>query len=120
MAKTDVSEQQMRSFLEAMFPDIIEYDKDGNEVERRTSPQALTSRTEIEALFKGDSEGVGSIGETAWDLYNAVAYYVDHSRRRSKKQREWGISRFETSIFGTGSDLREKAFHWLKPKKGEE
>ena len=120
MAKTSVGEQQMRAFLEAMFPDRVEEDALGEEIERYTSPQAQKARDQIEALFTGEAPGADTAGHTAWGLYNAVAYFVDHDRRQSTKQREWKISRWETSVFGTGSDLRERAFRWLKPKKGEE
>ena len=116
MAKTDVNDQQMRAFLEDMFPDIIELDADGNEIERRTSPQAQAARDQIEALFAGEAPGADVAGRTAWGLYNSVAYFVDHDRRQSKKQREWKISKWETSVFGQGSGLRERAFHLLRPK----
>lgn len=117
MAKHDVNEQRMREFLEAMFPDIVEYDKDGNEIDRRTSPQAQAARDAIEALFKGEAPGADRAGQTAWGLYNAVAYFVDHDRKQSKQQREWKISRWETSVFGQGAGLRERAWAFLKPTR---
>lgn len=117
MAKTDVNDQQMRAFLEAMFPDMVEYDAEGNEIERKISPQAQKARDQIEALFMGEAPGAEIAGQTAWGLYNAVAYFVDHDRRQGKQQREWKISRWETSVFGPGATLRERAFYFLKPKK---
>jgi len=112
MAKRDVNDQRMREFLEAMFPDIVEYDENGKEIERRTSPHALASRTAVEEIFKSDVLNMTS-SDTDWGLFNAVAHYVDHERRQSKKQKEWGISRWEMSVFGTGASVREAAFHWL-------
>ena len=117
MAKTDVNSQQLREFLAAMFPDIIDRDEDGNEIDRRTSAQAQKARNEIEALFAGEAPGSSQAGRTAWGLYNAVAYFVDHDRRQSKKQREWQISRWETSVFGNGAALRERAYNYLKPRR---
>lgn len=112
MAKRDANTLRVRAFLEALFPDIVEKDDDGNEV-KRTSPQAEKARAEIQALFEGGAPGADVAGKTDWGLYNAVAYYVDHGRKRSKKQDEWEISRWEVSVFGPGADLREHAFSWL-------
>ena len=116
MAKTDVDAQQMRAFLEELFPDIVKRDALGEEIERYTSPQMQTSRDAIEALFMGEAPGAELAGQTSWGLYNAVAYFEDHDRRQSSKQREWKISRWETSVFGNGVGLRERAFNFLKPK----
>jgi hypothetical protein len=117
MAKRDCNEQRCRAFLEDMFPDIVEFDDEGNEIDRRTSPQALKARADIEELFKGGAPGIALAGETDWGLYNSVAYFVDHERRQGKKQREWKISRWETSVFGQGAGLRERAFRWFKNNK---
>lgn len=117
MAKRDVNDARCRAFLEAMFPDIIEYDDEGNEVERRTSPQALKARDEIKSLFKGEAPGAEKAGATDWGLYNSVAYFVDHQRRQGAKQREWKVSRWETSVFGPGANLRDRAYHWLRCNK---
>lgn len=113
MAKRDANTQRVREFLEAMFPDIVDYDDEGNEVERRTSAQAQKARDTIEELFNV-SPGASLAGKTDWGLYNAVAYFVDHDRRQSKGQGQWKISRWETSIFGAGAGLRERAFQWLR------
>lgn len=117
MAKTDIGAQQTREFLEDMFPDIVELDGAGEVIERRTSPQAQKARDEIEALFMGGAPGAESAGQTAWGLYNAVAYFVDHDRRQSSKQREWKISRWETSVFGQGAGLRARAYNYLRPRR---
>jgi phage/plasmid-like protein (TIGR03299 family) len=117
MAKRNVDDARCRAFLEAMFPDIVEKDENGVEVDRRTSPQALKAREEIEALFKGDAPGAELAGETDWGLYNSVAYFVDHDRSRSKKQNEWKISRWEVSVFGPGANLRDRAYSWLRANK---
>lgn len=112
MAKRDVDTLRVRAFLEMLFPDIVEEDDDGNEV-KRTSPQAEKARSEILELFEGKAPGSDVAGKTDWGLYNAVAYFVDHDRKRSKKQAEWQISRWEVSVFGPGADLRDAAYNWL-------
>jgi hypothetical protein len=112
MAKRDVNTLRVRAFLEALFPDIVEKDDDGNEV-KRTSSQAEKAREEILGLFEGGAPGADVAGKTDWGLYNAVAYFVDHGRKISKSQDKWKISRWEVSVFGPGSDLREAAFAWL-------
>lgn len=111
MAKRDANTQRVREFLEAMFPDKIEKDEEGNEI-RKTSCQAEKARESIMNLFES-GPGSEQSGATDWGLYNAVAYFVDHERRRAKSQTESGISRWEISVFGSGSDLRERAYRWL-------
>ena len=112
MAKRDANENRVREFLEAMFPDIVEKDEEGNDV-KRTSKQAQKARDEIQELFAGGAPGAGLAGKTDWGLYNSVAYFVDHERNQGTKQREWKISRWETSVFGPGGSLRDRAYSWL-------
>lgn len=127
MAKHDADTIRVREFLEHLFPDIPEKDEDGNPVldefgdpVMKTSPQAEKAREEIRKLYEGEAPGAGLAGKTDWGLYNAVTYFVDHDRRRSKKQDAWRISAWEVSVFGPGADLREQAYRYLTrnyPKK---
>jgi phage/plasmid-like protein (TIGR03299 family) len=109
MAKRDAGEQRVRDFLEAMFPDIIERGEDGEEVDRRTSRQAQRARDDLQAIFEGDA----GVAKTDWGLYNSVAIFVDHERRVARGQKNQGISRWEISVFGSGGELRDRAFRWL-------
>ena len=120
MAKRDVDTIRVRSFLEHLFPDIPEKDDDGKplldefgDVVMKTSAQAAKSRDEIRALYEGKAPGSDLAGKTDWGLYNAVTTFVDHDRKRSKKQTGWKISRWEVSVFGPGADLREAAYRYL-------
>jgi len=120
MSKRDADTIRVREFLEAMFPDIPEKDEEGNAVidefgdpVMKTSPQAQKARDEIRSLYDGAAPGSDVAGKTDWGLYNAVTYFVDHDRRRSKKQSKWRISRWEVSVFGPGADLRELAYRYL-------
>ena len=124
MAKRDVDTLRMREFLKAMFPDIQAKDDDGKPLFdddgspiMKTSPQAQKARDEIQELFEGAAPGAAVAGQTDWGLYNSVAYFVDHERRQGKKSREWKISRWETSVFGPGATLRERAYRWLMQNK---
>ena len=112
MAKKDADTLRVRAFLDAMFPDMVKIDDDGNEI-RETSPQAERARDEIRTLFEGGAPGAELAGQTDWGLYNSVAFFVDHDRRQGSKTKQWKISRWETSIFGPGADLRERAYRWL-------
>ena len=112
MAKRNAGDVRAREFVEAMFPDIIEYDENGVETERRTSPQAERKREEILNIF---SDSGRDVHQSDWGLYNSVAIFVDHERRVSKSHAENGISRWEISVFGPGASLRERAYNWLKP-----
>lgn len=114
MAKRDVSVQRAQEFVANLFPDIVDYDNEGNEIERRTSPQALRAREAITTLFEGGCPGSSVAGKTDWGLYNCVAYFVEHAREnRSKRNGAW-----EVSTFGPGADLRTRAFNWLSKDAG--
>lgn len=112
MAKRGASDDRASDLVTALYPDIVIRDDDGNEVERRTSPQALKKREHILDVYHN-----GGFPETDWGLYNAVATFVDHERKVSKSHAQAGISRWELSVFGPGATLRETAFRWLKANK---
>jgi phage/plasmid-like protein (TIGR03299 family) len=115
LAKKDANEQRVRDFLAAMFPDLDDEDAPAEGEEKaapRTSAQAERSREEIRNLFE-TSQGSEIAGKTDWGLFNAVAFFVDHERKLSKTQQKHGISRWEVSMFGPGSNLRQRAFTWL-------
>ncbi len=110
MAKREVTKTRAEDFVSALFPDIVVKDDEGNEIERRTSPQALKKREHILGIFNDSAQG---LPQTDWGLYNSVATFIDHERRVSKSHTATGISRWELSVFGPGATLRENAYRWL-------
>ena len=120
MARRDADTLRVTEFLEHLFPDIQEKDDDGEPLfdkfgdpVMKTSPRAQKARDEIRALYEGEAPGSALAGKTDWGLYNAVTFFVDHERRRSKTQDKHRISRWEVSVFGPGADLREAAYRYL-------
>lgn len=114
MAKKDVDEQRVRAFVEHLFPDVVEKGDDGKPTGKtHPSPQALTARESIRELFEGGAPGSDHAGKTEWGLFNAVAYFVCHERRRSKSQKSNGITQWEIATFGGGYSLRSRAMNWL-------
>lgn len=114
MAKREASQSRAEDLASALFPDIVVKDDEGNEIERRTSPQAIRKREQILGIFNDETR---DFPQTDWGLYNSVATFVDHERKISKSHAKNGVSRWELSVFGPGATLRETAFRWLKANK---
>ena len=58
--------------------------------------------------------GTGNEGATRWDAFNAVTEFVDHRRSvRVAEGRDRSEARFESAVFGTGDDLKAKAYDLL-------
>lgn len=88
---------QMAEFTRVLVPA-----KDEKEVPTRT----LNIRAEIDRLFQ---RGAGNHGATRWDAMNAVTDYADHFQT----MRGQNSSRLETSILGSGAQIKQRAFDLL-------
>ena len=64
-------------------------------------------------LLNHPTNVIGGIQGTAWAAFNAVTYYVDHEKviRGSLDRRD--DSRLDGSWFGTGAELRQRAYQLL-------
>ena len=64
-------------------------------------------------LLNHPTNNVGGMAGTAWAAWNAVTYYVDHARmvRGAIDQRD--DKRLNASWFGTGADIRQRAYDLL-------
>lgn len=98
--KQAMTGNEMIAFTEKLIPDTKE------EVSTRTQ----NIRNEIATLF---SRGKGNLGKTRWDALNAVTEYVDHSRATRGNNNDSNESRFASSQFGSGANLKDKAFSLL-------
>jgi len=99
MASVQFNSLKLDMFLNSLLN--IKEEKDEN------STRLLNQKTELEGLF---TSGIGhdktGIRGTGWAAYNAVTQYIDH-KRGTEENREYA------SMFGSGADLREKAFSLL-------
>ncbi len=88
---------QMAEFSRLLVPA-----KNENDVPTRTQ----NIRTEINRLF---DRGAGNIGQSRWDALNAVTDYADHAQTL----RGDNSTRLESSLLGTGAQLKQRAFDML-------
>ena len=59
------------------------------------------------SCFKnGVGQNLTTAKGTAWGLVNAVTYYVDHDRKSSNQS-----IRLDSAWFGSGAQLKEKAWN---------
>lgn len=75
------------------------------------STRAQHNHDTLVQLFR---RGTGTEGRTAWDAFNAVTEFVDHRRTvRAHDGRSRAEARFESTILGSGDDLKATAYDWL-------
>jgi phage/plasmid-like protein (TIGR03299 family) len=101
LAQSPMTSGEVDRFLERLFAV-----KEGSEVSTKTENQI----GEISRLVRvGTGMDIKGVQGTAWAVYNAVTEYVDKYRptRGEDENREYSAE------FGSGRDLREKAFELL-------
>lgn len=103
MATREADKARLTEVLQELFPSKI----DSKSLEMYTPSQTLEVRNRIEALFDGQAAGAPEAGHTDWGIYNAITYYIDHERNNRVG------SRWESSVFGTGVAIRQRAFDIL-------
>lgn len=100
LSKTSMTKGEMIGFAEKLFP--------SNEEEESTRTNNM--RNEVVTLF---SRGKGNNGVSRWDALNAVTEYVDHNRGTRSTTENKDEGRFTSSMFGSGYNLKEKAYNLL-------
>lgn len=92
---------EMVNFAEKLLPSTKEEE----------STRTNNNRQEIVDLF---SRGKGNLGVSRWDAMNAVSEFCDHNRgTRTKAGGNPEETRFNSSMFGSGANLKNKAFALL-------
>lgn len=82
----------------------------GNEKKEEDSARLKNQRDELISLFEGGAGNrIQSIRHTAWTAYNAVTEYVDH-HKTVKGLKEDPTNRLKNIWFGTGADLKSRAY----------
>lgn len=92
-----MTQEDMDCFAKLVFPA-----KSESAVPTRTQ----NVRSEVSSLF---SSGRGNNGNSRWDALNAVTDYIDHN----SVLRGENSTRLESSLFGTGAQIKQKAFDYL-------
>lgn len=97
LAKKIFTKQDMKKFVEALFPI--------NPKKEDFSTRALNNQSAVMALF---FEGMGNVGRSAFDAYNALTEWLDHKRFKDADKAN------KANHFGTGRKMRETAFQYLE------
>ena len=98
LAQEAMTKPQLDEFLVQLF---------GQEEE----PEAIGARIQNQMDRVGDLfyHGLGNVGETRWDALNAVTEFVDHHRGSDQSKR------LNAAWFGSGADMKAKAWELLVP-----
>ena len=94
-----IAEQSMDESSESFLRRLFEADQEEAEVSTRQQNQFA----EIDQLFRA---GRGNNGETKWDMFNGVVEWIDYQRGRDS-------TRLEAAWFGTGEQLKQRAWDLL-------
>ncbi len=102
LARHYPSYAQVSGYFKALYPDPEE----GNPA------RAENVRNDLFRLFEhGKGQDIPEIRATSWAMLNAVTEYVDHLRpTRAKTEFDRSANRLDSSWFGSGARLKEKAF----------
>jgi len=102
LARHYPSYAQVSAYFKALYPDPEE----GNPA------RAENVRNDLFRLFEhGKGQDIPEIRSTSWAMLNAVTEYVDHLRpTRAKTEFDRSANRLDSSWFGSGARLKEKAF----------
>ncbi|SIO63256.1 phage/plasmid-like protein TIGR03299 [Singulisphaera sp. GP187] len=102
MSRHYPSYAQVSGYFKALYPDP----EDGNPA------RSQNVRDELFRLFEnGKGQDIPEIKLTSWAMFNALTEYVDHHRpTRAKSEFDRAANRLDSSWFGTGARLKERAF----------
>jgi phage/plasmid-like protein (TIGR03299 family) len=100
-ADTKLNTETFKKYLDLVFPISTEADA--------TTTRTENTRNRISQLFDGQAIGSNTkaFRGTLYGAYNAITEYIDHERGTNTKDTN---TRLEAMWFGTGNEMREKAF----------
>ncbi len=95
LAEKVMAAQDLKRYVQFIFPSGA----------NKYSTRALNQQAVVTNLF---FEGMGNLGKSAFDAYNALTEYLDHKRFDDADKAS------ASNTFGTGRKLRDKAFAYLE------
>ena len=100
--KRSLTREALKAYFETLVPDPKDVD----------SSRAKATRTNLLRLLEvGKGNDLPSVRGTLWGAVNAVAEFVDHERpTRTPKCGSESLKRFESAQFGSGAQLRSRAW----------
>ena len=101
LARTSISRVEVGAFVDAMFPDRL--DQRTGMIVKSTGKEKV-----LELMEVGRGSDIPGVRGSKWGAFQALTEYIDHERNIRN-----GASRWERSVFGTGSADRQKALDLL-------
>ncbi len=105
MGRTKISNVHIQALLQRLIPDGRKSQKG------EVSKSVETEREKVLNAFDSPINFTDKTRGTAMNLYQAVTYWLDHTRKEVKRNGKT-IERDESSMIGSGADLREVAMNW--------
>lgn len=104
LATRQVSASNVSEYIETLFP-TPEEDKGQKAITRRNNKVA-----KVRAALVDPRQTMESIKGTWWSAYNAISQVVDHDSEYRGKPQAKAESRFESTMYGSGSAFKDQAF----------
>jgi len=101
LTQASVKEGEPYNFFKGLFVST-----DSKKKEQLSDKSVLEIQSMMSCYQNGKGQNLTTSKGTAWGLVNAVTFYVDHDRK-SKNQ----STRLDSAWFGTGAQLKEKAWN---------
>jgi phage/plasmid-like protein (TIGR03299 family) len=90
----------------------------GEEKRKEETRRLLNCKDELLNLFeRGKGNDLPGVKHTAWAAYNAVTEYVDHHRTAKGLEKD-PTNRLKNIWFGSGANMKSKAFELMTQKIG--
>jgi phage/plasmid-like protein (TIGR03299 family) len=112
MSLKDMTRLDVINFVETMFPGKLKkVVKNDGAIEEivEVSTRTENNRLKVVELFTGGADGsTKATAGSVYQMYNAITQFVDRDRVVRKNTDRW-----QASVFGSGSNFRQKAFNNL-------
>jgi phage/plasmid-like protein (TIGR03299 family) len=111
MMKTPVTTVMKNRFFDFIVDPTKDETDSAKEISKRGETRRNNKKEELEKLYESATNQTPASKNTVWGLYNCVTEMVDHTRQtRCAENKEENSCRFESSMFGSGKDLKDIAF----------
>lgn len=105
LATRQVTAANVDEYLETLFPM-----PEATETNQKTITRRNNKVAKVRAALVDPRQNIPSIKDSWWATYNAISQVVDHDSEYRGKPQDKAESRFESTMYGSGSAFKDEAF----------
>jgi hypothetical protein len=111
MMNTPVNTEMKNRFFDFIIDPTKDESEKAKELSKRGETMRANKKEALEKLFESPTNQTKASKNTVWGLYNTVIEFVDYGRgTRCSEGKDESDCKFESAMFGSGSDLKDIAF----------